>query len=40
MKPGCCTSKKIVEYVEVLLARGGTCYMIVFEIVIECLDAA
>jgi hypothetical protein len=22
----CCTSKKIVEYVEVPLAQGGTCY--------------
>jgi hypothetical protein len=33
------TSKKIVEYVEVPLARGGTSYAIAFEIVIERLDA-
>jgi len=36
----CRTSKKIVEYVEVPLARGGTRYAIALEIVIECLDAA
>jgi hypothetical protein len=35
----CRTSKKIIEYVEVPLARGGTCYAIAFEIVIERLDA-
>jgi hypothetical protein len=33
------TSKKIVEYVKVPLARGGTSYVIAFERVIECLDA-
>jgi hypothetical protein len=33
------TSKKIVEYVEVPLARGGTSYAIAFEIVIKRLDA-
>jgi hypothetical protein len=36
----CCTSKKIVEYVEIPLARRGTCYAVAFEIVIERLDAA
>jgi len=36
----CHTSKTIVEYVKVLLARGGTRYAIVLEIVIERLDAA
>ena len=36
----CRTSKKIVEYVEVPLARGGTRYSIALEIVIERLDAA
>jgi hypothetical protein len=34
----CRTSKKIVEYVEVPLARGGTRYAIALEIVIERLD--
>jgi len=36
----CRTSKKIVEYVEVPLARGGARYAIALEIVIERLDAA
>jgi hypothetical protein len=36
----CRTSKNLVEYVEVPLARGGTRYAIAFEIVIERLDAA
>ncbi len=36
----CRTSKKIVEYAEVPLARGGTRYAIVLEIEIERLDAA
>lgn len=34
------TGKKIVEYVEVPLARGGTRYAIAFEIIIKRLDAA
>ena len=36
----CCTGEKIVEYVEVPLARRGTCYAVAFEIVIERFDAA
>jgi hypothetical protein len=35
----CHAGKKIVEYVEVLLARGGARYTIAFEIIIERLDA-
>jgi hypothetical protein len=36
----CSTGEEIVEYVEVPLARRGTCYAVAFEIVIERLDAA
>jgi hypothetical protein len=36
----CCTSNKIVEYVEIPLARRGTSYTVAFEIVIEGLNAA
>jgi hypothetical protein len=35
-----CTGEKIVEYVEIPLARGGTCYAVAFEIVVEGLDPA
>jgi hypothetical protein len=33
------TGKKVVKYVEVPLARGGTRYAIAFEVVIERLNA-
>jgi hypothetical protein len=36
----CCASNKIVEYVEIPLARRGTSYTVAFEVVIEGLNAA